>query len=138
MSSGYVPIFGSLTTGTLCGVWPDVGLWPIVLSLSNKFGVVDVTTMYLAKVTGLPEPDVSACMKRFCAPDPYSRTSTEGGARLALIDSHRDWGWKIVNHGLYRERARKQMQQIAATESGRDADRQRLERERAATSGDRR
>ena len=132
--SGYIPLFSSLTSGTLCGIWPDVGLWPIVLSLSDKFGVVDVTPMYLSKVTGLPETDVIACMRRFCEPDPYSRTGTERGARLILIDSQRDWGWKIVNHGFYREKARKHMQQLDATASGRDADRKRVERERVASA----
>jgi hypothetical protein len=132
MSGGYVPLFASLTTGTLCGRWPDVGLWPIVLSLSDRHGVVDVTPMYLTSVTGLPQEDVAACMKRFCEPDPYSRTETQGGARLVLIDEHRDWGWRIVNHGVYREKARKQQQQIDSTASGRDADRKRQARERLA------
>ena len=135
MNTGYTPLFGCLTTGTLCGRWPDVGLWPIVLSLSNRHGVVDVTPMYLATVTGLPQLDVVACMKRFCEADPNSRSNAAGGARLILIDERRDWGWRIVNHGIYREKARKQMQQIESTASGRDADRKRLKRERSA-SGD--
>ena len=41
--SGYTPLFASLTTGTLCGKWPDVGLWPIILSLADRHGEVDVT-----------------------------------------------------------------------------------------------
>jgi hypothetical protein len=132
---GYTPLFSSLTTGTLYGRWPDIGLWPIVLSLADKNGVVDVTPHYLAGVTGLPVDEVSACMKRFCEPDPYSRSKVENGARLVLIDEHRDWGWKIVNHTKYREKARKQMQQIDATESGQDAERKRVARGRKS-SGD--
>ncbi len=133
MSGGYVPLFASLTTGTLCGRWPNVGLWPIVLSLSDMHGRVDVTPMYLAQVTGLPLEEVVACMRRFCEPDPFSRTGVENGARLVLIDGHRDWGWKIVNHLKYREKARKRAQQTEATESGRDAERKARER---AMSGD--
>ena len=30
--SGYVPIFESITTGTLYGRWPDIGLWPLILA----------------------------------------------------------------------------------------------------------
>jgi hypothetical protein len=126
--SGYTPLFSSLTTGTLYGRWPDIGVWPIVLALSDKNGTVDVTPHYLAGVTGLPVADVIACMKRFCEPDPYSRSKAEGGSRLVLVDEHRDWGWKIVNHARYREKARKQAQQNEATESGRDAERKRAER----------
>jgi hypothetical protein len=133
--SGYTPLFSSLTTGTLYGRWPDIGVWPIVLSLGDKNGVVDVTPHYLAGVTGLPVADVIACMKRFCEPDPYSRSKAENGSRLVLVDEHRDWGWRIVNHGRYREKARKQMQQNEATESGRDAERKKVARERS-TSGD--
>lgn len=127
--SGYTPLFQSLTTGTLCGKWPDIGLWPIVLSLADKQGIVDVTPDYLARITGLPIDDVTACMARFCEPDPYSRTPTDEGRRLALIDpENRCWGWKVLNHAQYRERARKQQWDNERTASGRDAERKRNER----------
>lgn len=106
MSDGYAPLFASLTTGTLCGRWPDIGLWPIVLSLADRGGIVDVTPQYISGVTGLSLPEVTACMKRFCEPDPYSRSPSEQGSRLTLLHDHRDWGWRVVNHGIYRERAR--------------------------------
>lgn len=124
MSAGYAPLFDSLTTGTLCGRWPDIGLWPIILSMGGKRGVVDVTPDYIARVTGLPLEAVVACMKRFCEPDPYSRTSAEEGRRLVLVDpEHRDWGWRIVNQPLYRERARKMAFDAARGEDGRNAER---------------
>lgn len=126
--SGYTPLFASLTTGTLCGRWPDIGLWPIVLSLADKHGVVDVTPAYISGVTGLPVPEVVACMKRFCEPDLYSRSPADQGARLALLDEHRDWGWRIVNHGLYRERARKMAYDAERTANGWDAERKRTSR----------
>jgi hypothetical protein len=125
---GYAPVFDSLTKGTLCGRWPDIGLWPIVLSLADRHGVVDVTPAFIAGVTGLPVQDVIACMVRFCAPDPYSRSPAAGGARLTLLDEHRDWGWQIVNHAVYREKARKAGYDAQRTESGKDADRKRQSR----------
>jgi hypothetical protein len=123
VSGGYTPLFSTLTTGTLCGRWPDIGLWPIVLSLCDKNGHVDVTPMYLAGVTGLPVDEVIACMKRFCAPDPYSRSGDADGARLVLLDEHRDWGWLVVNHRKYREKARKSTFDAARIEDGRNKDR---------------
>jgi len=104
--SGYAPLFDSIATGTLYGRWPDIGVWPLLLALSDKNGHLDVTPQYLAGVTGLPVADVILCMQRFCAPDPYSRSKTENGSRLVLIDEHRDWGWIIVNKAKYREKAR--------------------------------
>ncbi len=129
--SGYVPLFGSLTSGTLHGRWPDVGLWPIILSLSDRRGIVDVTPQYISGITGLAVAEVIACMKRFCDPDPQSRTKSENGARLRLIDDHRDWGWEIVNHAKYREKARLMAKDAARTESGRDAERKRAARSKA-------
>lgn len=126
--AGYTPIFESIATGTLYGRWPDIGLWPIVLALADKHGVLDVTPAYLAGVTGLLVQEVVACMGRFCAPDPYSRTKVEAGARLRLIDAHRDWGWIIINHAKYREKARLMAKDAARTASGRDAERKREER----------
>jgi hypothetical protein len=127
--TGYTPLFSSLTTGTLCGRWPDVGLWPIVLSLADRHGVVDVTPAYISGITGLALEEVIACMRRFGEPDPYSRSSEVGGVRLVLVDpERRDWGWRIVNHGKYREKARKAAYDANRTESGRDADRKRQAR----------
>lgn len=122
--AGYTPLFDSLTTGTLCGRWPDIGLWPIILSLKDKYGVVDVTPQYIAGVTGLKLEEVTACMKRFCEPDPYSRSGAEGGARLKLIDEHRDWGWIVVNHEKYREKARLMSKNEREVESGENQKRQ--------------
>lgn len=134
--SGYTPLFSSLATGTLCGKWPDIGLWPIVLSLADRHGTVDVTPAYLASITGLPVDDVIACMKRFCEPDPYSRSTEHGGARLIMIDAGaRDWGWIVVNHGKYREKARLQAKDSARTESGRDAARKAAERSASPGNG---
>lgn len=129
MTTGYTPLFASLTTGTLCGRWPDIGLWPVVLSLADRHGIVDVTPAYLSGVTGLPVDQVEACMHRFCEADPYSRSTDENGSRLVLIDPiARNWGWRIVNHGKYREKARKGAYGADRTASGRDAERKRAER----------
>jgi len=104
--SKYTPLFDSLTKGTLCGKWPDIGLWPIILSMADWNGTVDVTPLYIAGVTGLPEQDVIDCMARFCEPDKYSRSQDCDGRRLELLDDHRDWGWRVINHSKYREKAR--------------------------------
>lgn len=102
----YTPLFDTLTTGTLCGKWPDIGLWPVVLSLANRYGEIDTTPHFLASVTGLELEEVVACMERFCQPDEHSRTLEHEGRRLALIDPRRSWGWKVLNHAKYREKAR--------------------------------
>lgn len=128
--TGYVPLFDSLTKGTLCGKWPDIGLWPIVLSMADKNGVIDATPTYIAQVTGLEIQDVVACMSRFCEPDPSSRSREHEGRRLVPLDAGRDWGWQIVNHGMYREKARLMAQNAAQVADGRNAEKVRRYKER--------
>lgn len=132
--SGYVPVFGSIFQGTLCGRWPDTGVWLCLLALADKNGHIDMTVPYISAVTGIPVDVLTDCIGRFTSPDPHSRTKSDDGRRLSRLDPNRDWGWHVINHGLYREKARKQMQQIHATESGRDAERKRIAREKK--SGD--
>lgn len=123
--SGYAPVFGSVFTGTLHGRWPDTGLWLCLIAMADKNGVLDVTPQYISSTTGLPLQDVIDCMGRFCEPDPYSRTPDCDGRRLVLLEPPRLWGWRIVNHAKYREKARLQAKDSARTASGADAERKR-------------
>jgi hypothetical protein len=135
--SGYTPLFDSLTNGSLCGRWPDVGLWPVVLSLSDRYGVVDRTIDHIALVTGLPTEEVSACMKRFCEPDPRSRSRAKRGARLELLNPrHRDWGWRIVNYKKYADKARLRLKNAQEVANGKNRERM-SHRRTKATAADR-
>ena len=125
---GYVPLFDHLTTGSLCGKWPDIGLWPVILSMADRFGRIDVHPGYISNITGLDEKEVVACMERFCEPDPMSRTTDYEGRRLERLDAHRTWGWQVLNHGAYRERARLLAKNNAAVASGQEAERKRRSR----------
>ena len=127
---GYVPLFDNLTRGTLHGKWPDIGLWPVILTMADRFGILDVTPEYIAGVTGLDLEEVIACMARFTQPDPRSRTHStdDEGRRLELLDDRRDWGWRVVNHAKYREKARLLSRDSERTANGMDAARKRRER----------
>ena len=133
---GYVPLFDHLTTGTLYGKWPDIGLWPVLLSMADKHGRIDVTPQFIAGVTGLDIDEVAACIQRFCGPDKFSRTKADDGRRLEPIDPEREWGWRVVNHAAYREKARLLAKDTARTNSGVDAERKRAARERPPLSPD--
>lgn len=130
--SGYTPVFDSVFHGTLCGQWPTLPVWLTILPLADKNGHIDMTYQAIAALTGWPLDLLKQAIGTLTEPDPDSRSAEEEGRRLVLLDqTNRQWGWRVVNHGQYREKARKQMQQIASTESGRDAERKRIERERA-------
>ena len=104
--AGYTPLFDSVFTGTLCGKYPDTAAWMFFLALKDKNGEIDMTPQYIATITGMPLNDLLGCIKRFMEPDPDSRSSEEDGRKLIKLDPDRPWGWKVVNHEKYREKAR--------------------------------
>jgi hypothetical protein len=125
--SGYNAVFGSVFKGSLCGKYPDLPVWLVLLAMADKNGEIDALPSFIAMVSGIPESDITAAIARFCDPDPASRTPDNAGRRLEPIPG-RGFGWRILNHGLYREKARKAMRQVEETASGRDAARKREER----------
>ena len=123
--SGYTPVFDTVFQGSLCGRYPDTAAWLFLLALADKNGVVDMTPQYISSVTGMPVDELLGCITRFLDPDPYSRSSASQGRRLELIDPDRQWGWRIVNHGRYKEKAR--LQAKSAREVAEGKNKQRME-----------
>lgn len=134
--AGYTPLFDSLLTGTLYGRWPHTGIWACLLSRASREGVIDETPQCLASAIGVPVETLLQCVRDFMEPDPESRSKDDDGRRLTLIDPERSWGWRIVNHGKYREKARKRAYDETRTESGEDAERKRLQRAHNSVSRD--
>ena len=133
---GYTPVFDSVFTGPLCGKWPDTGLWVCLLAMADKNGIVDKTPQYISAVVGIPVADLTACIERFMQPDPHSRSGDEDGRRLALLEPSRPWGWRIVNHGKYRERARLAAKSAREVESGENCTRMSDRRRPPETAAD--
>jgi hypothetical protein len=120
--SGYTPLFDTALDGTLFGKWPHTGIWCCLLSQADKHGVIDKHPNLLAAKIGTPLDVLLSCLQDFMQPDPGSRTRDHDGRRLELLDpEERDWGWRIVNHALYRERARLQAKNAREVEEGRNA-----------------
>jgi hypothetical protein len=122
--SGYTPVFDSIFQGSLCGKYPDLPVWLVLLAMQQWGGVVDAHPSYISMVSGIPQPDIEAAITRFCQPDPSSRTPDNDGRRLEPLEG-RGFGWRILNHRIYREKARKQAYDEQRTESGADAARKR-------------
>jgi hypothetical protein len=128
MSGGYTPVFRSIFTGTLFGKYPDLPLWLVLLAMADKNGIVDAHPSYISAACGIHQDEVEDCIRRFCLPDPQSRTPDDDGRRLQPIEG-RGFGWRIVNHGRYREKARKMSFDQARVEDGRNAERMRTRRD---------
>jgi hypothetical protein len=74
-----------------------------LLVLADATGVVDMTMHAISRRINVPLESVKAALEKLASPDPLSRSAKEDGRRIVLIDSHRDWGWQIVNYEHYRK-----------------------------------
>lgn len=131
--AGYTPLFQSLFTGSLCGRFPDMYVWMVMLGLADRHGDVDASPTYIASIAGISVEQVEEAIERLCQPDPRSRSQTCDGRRLMPIEN-RGFGWTIVNHAAYREKARLAAKSEREIESGRNA--QRLQQRRATGASD--
>lgn len=73
-----------------------------LLKLADKDGVVDMTLEAIARRTNVPFEKVKFGIEELMKPDASSRSKECEGRRLMPLDSHRDWGWQIVNYQHYR------------------------------------
>lgn len=135
--SGYVPVFRTVFDGTLHGRWPHTGLWLALLAMADKQGRIDRSPQAIASDIGIPVEELMACIAEFCGPDPMSRTRENEGRRLELIDPLRPWGWRVINHAEYRERARLMGKAERECDTGANAARLRDRRRPPETAGDR-
>jgi hypothetical protein len=125
--SGYTPVFDSVFQGSLCGKYPDLPVWLVLLAMQQRGGIIDAHPSYIATVSGIPQADIEAAIVRFCLPDPSSRTPDHDGRRLEPLPD-RGFGWRVLNHEKYRRKATRADYDTERTESGRDAERKRLSR----------
>ena len=72
------------------------------LVLADREGVVDMTVDAISRRTNVPQEIVKHAIEELSKPDPLSRSIEEQGRRLVRLDSHRTWGWQIVNYDHYR------------------------------------
>jgi hypothetical protein len=120
--SGYTPVFDSVFQGSLCGKYPDLPVWLVLLALQQRGGVIDAHPAYISKISGIPQADIEAAIGRFCEPDEESRTPDNDGRRLTPIEGA-GFGWIVVNHRKYSEKARKMASDAQRAADGRNAER---------------
>ena len=99
----YGKIFSSMFEGSLYGNSDAIITMMLLIVLSDKEGNVDMTPQAISARTSIPLDTISKGIAFLEKPDPNSRTLDEEGRRLVRLDSHREWGWNIVNYIKYRE-----------------------------------
>lgn len=98
----YGKIFDSIYEGTLYGQWEAIVTFQQMIVLCDADGIIDMTPPAISARTSIPLEIIQKGIEILEKPDPYSRTPDENGCRIALIDSHKPWGWYIINHKKYR------------------------------------
>lgn len=66
-----------------------------------KTGVVDMTREAISRRLNIPIDLLSPMIDKLEQPDPKSRDAEHEGRRIERLDSHRDWGWQILNWAKY-------------------------------------
>jgi hypothetical protein len=89
-----------------------------LIVLAGPDGIVDMTTASICARTSIPQKIIEKGIAILEDPDPFSRTPGEDGRRIVLLDPHRPWGWRLVNHGKY--------MRLRNMEQKREADRVRI------------
>jgi len=109
----YGKIFSSIYDGTLVEDWRALITFQQFIVLSGADGIVDMTPHAIARRTGIPIEHIKAGIEILEKEDKYSRTPEQKGRRIELIDSHRPWGWHIVNHEMYKKMATREEKKAA-------------------------
>jgi len=98
----YGKIHDTIYEGTLREHWEALITFEQMIILCNQDGILDMTPESLSGRTGIPLQIIKKGIKILEKNDPNSRTETEGGKRILLVNPDRRWGWQIVNHKFYR------------------------------------
>ena len=122
----YGKVFAQMYEGTLAGHWQAIVTMQQLIVLATKDGVIDMTAESISRRTSIPPEIITAGLEHLAKPDPFSRTPGEDGRRIVLLDDHRPWGWKLVNHAKYRA--------LRNLEEKREADRDRMREKRNKTN----
>lgn len=100
MSTTYTKLFSSITEST---VWREDDhtrlVWITMLAMADKRGRIWASVPGLADRARVPVESCRHALGRLTAPDPDSRTKEHEGRRVEPIDG----GWRLLNHGKYRE-----------------------------------
>ncbi len=118
----YGKIFTSMFDGSLYGNWKAIVTFQQMIVLCGPDGVLDMTPQALAARTSIPLDVIQEGLAVLEAPDQYSRSPEQEGRRIERIDSHRPWGWRIVNYAKYRK--------MVSAQEKREADRIRIAEKR--------
>ena len=99
----YAKIYEQIFDSSIAEDWQVRHVFEDMIKLANRHGEVDMTHEAIARRTNVPLEIVKRAIAELENPDTRSRNPAKDGCRIERMDSHRDWGWRIVNHQFYRQ-----------------------------------
>lgn len=130
---GYTKLFSSILHSTVWLSGKDVQvLWITMLVLADRDGVVEASVPGLAAAARLSMEETETALAVLLQPDPYSRTKTDEGRRVAVVDG----GWKLLNYETYDEKGSAEEAKKKARERQRRKRARNGESVTSVTSGD--
>jgi len=123
----FVKVFTQILDSSLADDYLVRFVFEDLLKLADKNGFVDMTLGAISRRTGVPLEIFARGIEKLSQPDPESRSPQEEGRRIVLLDTHRSWGWKLINYEHYRN--------IRDMDAKREADRNRQQRHREKIEG---
>jgi len=98
----FAKIFAQIFDSSIAGDYLVRHVFMDLLVLADRDGVVDMTLDAISRRTNIPQEIIHHAITELMKPDKDSRSPEEAGRRIVPLDSHRDWGWQIVNFDHYR------------------------------------
>lgn len=98
----FAKVFSSLYDGSLRGRPHEILVFTNLLTRADANGEVDRHFRAIAEDIGLTVEETKAAILVLESPDPESRSPEEEGRRIARLEDHRTWGWRIINYAKYR------------------------------------
>lgn len=99
----FVKIFEQIFNSSIANDYELRHFFIDLLILADAEGIVDMTPESISRITRVPIQKTLRFLEELQKPDPQSRSRDKDGARIVLLDAHRNWGWQLVNYRRYRE-----------------------------------
>lgn len=99
--SGYTKLFESILDSTIWGESAETRVvWITMLAMRNRNHMVEASLPGLAHRARVPLEAAEKAVKKFLAPDHFSRSKEHDGRRIKSVDG----GWLILNGEKYRQK----------------------------------
>ena len=98
----FVKVFSQIFDSSIAENYELRHFFEDMLKLADIDGVVDMTPEAISRRINLPIEKVIPFLAALAEPDLKSRSPEHDGRRIVPLDSHRDWGWIVVNYQHYR------------------------------------